>query len=219
MPMMAPLHTPLGGGDRGRRPTTDCLHAVAVAGGGAMMTATLAGGLAEAGGWGSIIGTHAGTIVLEASGEDQSLDRTFRTTNDKEMPASAHGLAAGAVAVAVSEGAKEAADISNKEDFLDDGNGNNGGNDDNAGDDVNRAINSPDTAATANNDDDDDEGMWRKTLVTAMIQRKTYTTHADILEGGASSRPLEPDLSFSPTQKWLLLRLLNLGMSPKAATL
>jgi hypothetical protein len=55
--------------------------------------ATPGGGSVEAGGGESVIGTYAGTIVLKASGDDQSLDRTFRTTNDGGTPASAGGLA------------------------------------------------------------------------------------------------------------------------------
>jgi hypothetical protein len=157
-------------------------------GGGATMMATPAGGLAEAGE--SIIGMYAGIIVLEASGEDQSLDRMFWTTDDGGMPASARGLAAGAVVVVVSGGAANAADVSHNKDLPDDGNGdNNGGNDDNAGDDGDRAIDLPDTDTATNNDDDDDEGVRRKTLVTAKILRKTDAANADILEGGASSGP------------------------------
>jgi hypothetical protein len=54
----------------------------------------------------------------------------------------------------------------------------------------------PDTAAatatvtTAAADNDDDEGVPRKTLVTATIQRKTDVANADIPEGGASDGPM-----------------------------
>jgi hypothetical protein len=140
-------------------------------------------------GWGSIIGTYAGIIVLEASGEDQSLDRAFRMTNDRGMPASARGLVAGVVAVVISGGAAKAADVSYNKDFLDNGNGDdNGGDNDNAGDNVDRAIYLPNTAAAKNDNDDDDEGVQRKTLITATIRRKTDAANTDILEGGASSR-------------------------------
>jgi hypothetical protein len=61
------------------------------------------------------------------------------------------------------------------------------GNDDDRGNNE-RAINSPDTAATTTvNDNDDDEGMPRKTLVAAMIQRKTDAANADTSERGASN--------------------------------
>ncbi len=95
---------------------------------------------------------YASIIVLEAFGEDQSLDRTFRMTNDRGMPASACRLVTGAAAVVVSGGAAKAADVSDNKDSPDDGDGdgngdNNSGNDDDAGDNVNRAINLPDNAA------------------------------------------------------------------------
>ncbi len=50
----------------------------------------------------------------------------------------------------------------------------------------------PDTAAAAAaaaDDDNDDEGVPRKTLVNAMIRRKSDAAEADILEGGASNGP------------------------------
>jgi hypothetical protein len=74
------------------------------------------GGLAEVGG-GSIIGTYAGTIMSKESGNDQSLDRTFRTVNDGGTPVSACGLAAGVVAVAVLGGAVKAAVVSDGKDL------------------------------------------------------------------------------------------------------
>ncbi len=76
--------------------------------------------------------------------------------------------------------------MSDGEDSLDNSGGDNSGgdnDDDRDGDNNNRAINSPDTAAAAaakDDEDDDDEGMPRKTMVTAMIRRKTDAANADI---------------------------------------
>jgi hypothetical protein len=65
------------------------------------------------------------------------------------------------------------------------------GDDDEEGDNNDHAINFPNTAAVNNNDDNkDDEGMPRKTLVTATIQRKIDAANADIPEGGALNRPI-----------------------------
>jgi hypothetical protein len=148
-----------------------------------------AGGSAEAGGWGSIIGTYAGTTMSKALDDDQSLERTFWMTDDGGTPASARGLAAGAATVAVSGGAAKAAAMSKGKDSLDDGDGDDdGGDNDDDGDDNDRAINLPDNAAAAaTNNDDNDESVPRKTLVTATIRRKTDATDADIPEGRASN--------------------------------
>ncbi len=58
------------------------------------------GRVGDGGGEGSTIGMYAGTIVLGASDDDQSLHRTFRTTDDGWTPASARGLYGGENAIA-----------------------------------------------------------------------------------------------------------------------
>ncbi len=69
--------------------------------------------------------------MSKALDNNQSLYRMFRTTNDRGMPASVRGLAAGAAAAEVLGGASKAAVVSNGKDRPDDGNGNvDGGNDD-----------------------------------------------------------------------------------------
>ncbi len=87
----------------------------------------------------------------------------------------------------------KAAVVSNGKDFPDDSYGNDGsGDNDNNGDDNDRAIKLPHTATTNDNNKDAndlDEGVPRKTLVTAMIRRKTDATNTDIPEGGASNGP------------------------------
>ncbi len=65
---------------------TYCLHTAAVAGGGATTMAMPAEEWVEAGGGGTI-GTYASTIVLEASNNNQSLDRKFWMTDGGGMPA------------------------------------------------------------------------------------------------------------------------------------
>jgi hypothetical protein len=80
--------------------------------------------------------------------------------------------------------------MSDGKDLPDNDKGNNkGGHNDNDGDNEDRAINLSYTAAAAAiaDNNDNDEGVPRKTLVTAMIQRKMDAANADILEGGMSN--------------------------------
>ncbi len=60
--------------------------------------------------------------MLEVSNKDQSINRMFRTTNSKGMPALASRLVAGGAAVAVPGGGAKAAVVSNSKDLPDDGN-------------------------------------------------------------------------------------------------
>jgi hypothetical protein len=90
----------VGGGGTSAAETDDGSFARGGAGGWVGKDDGIAGGrVSGGGGEGSIIGTCTGTIVSEASDDDQSLDRTFWTTNDGGTPASARGLVAGTVAV------------------------------------------------------------------------------------------------------------------------
>jgi hypothetical protein len=136
----------------------------------------------------SIIGTYASTIMTEASDDDQSLDRT----SGRPMTGGRRRQRVGWWRVRRGlGGAAKAAVVSDGEDLPDDGDGDgdyDGGDDDDDGDDDDRAINSSDTAAAAATADDD-EGMPRKTLVTAMIRRKTDAADDDIPEEGASNGP------------------------------
>ncbi len=98
-------------------------------------------------------------------------------------------MAADAAAVSL-RGVAKSAVVSDGKDSPDNGDGDEDvGNNLDDGDKNDRAIHSPDTAtaATAAANKDDDEGVSRKTLVTAIIRRKTDATDADIPEGGASN--------------------------------
>jgi hypothetical protein len=100
----ATAHSTGGGGIRGAE-TNDGSYARGGGGGWGGNNNVNAGRRVGRGkGWGSIIGAYTGTIMSEASKDNQSLARTFRMTNDGGMPVSVRGLVAGAAAVAVSGG-------------------------------------------------------------------------------------------------------------------